>query len=249
MQSESIAALAAALSKAQGAIKGASKDTANPFFKSKYADLASVWDACRDALSANGLSVIQTTDDGAEGVTVITTLAHSSGEWVRGKLTMKPAKNDPQGVGSAITYARRYALAAMVGVAPEDDDGNAASGKGSTPVATPAPTPIATPAPTPIKADGYLDGAKRKTTSKATGPLTITELKSAMRAFSHDMEGCTEIGELDALLAASREILDQCEVDLKDWYYGTGDAKGAQQRVAERIEELTRDPSHYLKAG
>jgi len=129
-KSESIAKLAEALAKAQGEIKGALKDSSNPFFKSSYADLASVWDACRGPLSANGLAVIQTTDNRENGLVVETTLAHSSGEWVGGSLYIRPMKDDPQGVGSAITYARRYALAAMVGVAPEDDDGNAASGKG-----------------------------------------------------------------------------------------------------------------------
>ena len=134
LQSESINELAAALAKAQGRIKGALKDTSNPFFKSKYADLASVWEACRSALSENGLSVVQTTTcDNPESVTVETQLIHSSGQWIRGCLTMRPAKSDPQGIGSTITYARRYGLAAIVGVAPEDDDGNAASGQMVTP--------------------------------------------------------------------------------------------------------------------
>lgn len=134
-KSPSIAALAAALSKAQGAIEAAKKDTANEFFKKPYADLASVWGACREPLSANGLAVVQTTKPSTEGITVVTTLLHSSGEWMRGELFMKPVKNDPQGIGSAITYARRYALAAMVGVAPDDDDGEGAMGrKNKTPV-------------------------------------------------------------------------------------------------------------------
>lgn len=128
-QSPSIAALVAALSKAQGMIKGAAKDSTNPFFKNKYADLSSVWEACREALSKNELAVIQTPVEGG----VITMLAHSSGEWIKSYLPMKPTKDDAQGAGSAITYARRYALAAFVGVAPEDDDGQAAS---TTPKAT-----------------------------------------------------------------------------------------------------------------
>ena len=134
MKSDQINELASALSKAQGQIKGAIKDTSNPFFKSKYADLASVWDACREPLSNNGLSVMQTTiGDDPTKVTVVTTLAHTSGQWIQGQLTLMPAKADPQGIGSAITYARRYALAAIVGVAPDDDDGNAASGKSDAP--------------------------------------------------------------------------------------------------------------------
>jgi len=135
--SEQINELAKALSVAQGQIKGALKDSNNPFFKSKYADLSSVWEACRVPLSNNGLSVIQTTCDAMNGgVSVVTTLAHQSGQWVRGSLTLEPKDKSPQGYGSAITYARRYALAAIVGVAPEDDDGNAASRH----VDEPAPT-------------------------------------------------------------------------------------------------------------
>ena len=123
-----IGELAGALAKAQGKITGALKDSANPFFKSKYADLASVWDACREHLSANGLAVIQTTDADEHGITVVTTLAHSSGQWIRGRLTMHPKDGSPQAYGSCLTYARRYALAAIVGVAQVDDDANAANG-------------------------------------------------------------------------------------------------------------------------
>lgn len=126
-QSTDIAELAKALSLAQSEIKGAVKDAANPFFKSHYADLSSVWEACRAAITKNGLSIMQTGNDTGDTVTVITQLMHSSGQWIRGSFNAKPVKADPQGIGSCITYLRRYSLAAMVGVAPEDDDGNAAS--------------------------------------------------------------------------------------------------------------------------
>ncbi len=129
-KSEQINELATALSKAQGAIKGALKDTANPFFKSKYADLSSVWEACREQLANNGLSVAQTPCKSEHGyVGIETILMHSSGQWISNDFAIPVTKVDAQGFGSAITYARRYALAAMVGVAPEDDDGNAATGK------------------------------------------------------------------------------------------------------------------------
>lgn len=129
--SEQIKDIATALAKAQAEIEGAKKDSTNPHFKSSYADLASVWDACRKALTGNGLSVVQgpMSDEGRVGVT--TMLMHSSGQWLESTFFMRPTKDDPQGAGSALTYARRYALAAMVGVAPEDDDGNAASEKPS----------------------------------------------------------------------------------------------------------------------
>ena len=127
-KSESISGLAAALAKAQGAMKGAVKDSANPFFKSKYADLASVVEAIRAAFSANGLSYVQTVQSSElDEVRVETMILHSSGEWIScGVLALPVSKNDAQGYGSALTYARRYSLSAAVGVAPEDDDGNAA---------------------------------------------------------------------------------------------------------------------------
>lgn len=124
--SPEIGKLAEALAKAQGAMYPALKDNSNPFFKTKYADLSSVWEAARKPLSEHGLSVVQTTEGETTSVTVVTLLLHSSGQWIKGKLKMHPTKPDPQGIGSAITYARRYALSAMVGVAPEDDDAEAA---------------------------------------------------------------------------------------------------------------------------
>jgi hypothetical protein len=137
MQSESIAALAAALSKAQAEITGALKDSSNLFFKSKYADLASCWDACRKQLAANNLAVIQTTEVTEGGTVLVTTLAHSSGEWMRGTLPVVTKDNGPQAQGSGITYARRYALAAIVGLAQIDDDAEAAQGRKL--AATPSP--------------------------------------------------------------------------------------------------------------
>lgn len=145
-RSESIGALAGALANAQGKMTGAKKDSANPFFKSKYADLASVWDAIRGPLSENGLAVMQFPRSPTYGVIEVeTVLAHLSGEWVSetlaapasqwvkerdhaGKTIGEPyEKFDVQTEGSAITYLRRYGLQSICGVAAEDDDGNAAA--------------------------------------------------------------------------------------------------------------------------
>jgi hypothetical protein len=130
-QSQEIKDLAAALAKAQAKIKPAKKDVENSFFKSKYADLAAVHEACIDALTAEGLSVTQSvvTVPETKGLLLITTLLHVSGQWLKSYMPITPVKNDPQGIGSAITYMRRYTLAALVGVATEDDVGNEASGK------------------------------------------------------------------------------------------------------------------------
>ena len=141
--SENLADLAAALCAVQGELKPAIKQADNPFFKSKYVDLPGVWEAIRPLLAKNGLSVVQTFTASADGPIIVTTLMHKSGQWVSSELFLTPAKSDPQGVGSAITYGRRYALAAMVGVvADEDDDGNAAS-QGQAYVAAKAQTPPA----------------------------------------------------------------------------------------------------------
>ena len=130
LTSEQINELASALSNAQANIIGAKKDSANPFFRSKYADLASVCDAIREPLAANGLAVVQTLstlESGAVGV--CTRLMHASGQWIEDTLHLTPKDNSPQGMGSAITYGRRYALAAITGCAQIDDDGEASMGR------------------------------------------------------------------------------------------------------------------------
>lgn len=117
----------AALAAAQAAMGPALKSAINPAFKSKYADLASVMDACLPALTANGICVMQPTGEDEQGRYVKTILAHVSGESVECRVPLIVAKNDMQGYGSAVTYARRYGLMSMAGIAPEDDDGNAAA--------------------------------------------------------------------------------------------------------------------------
>jgi hypothetical protein len=110
---------------AQAAMEGAKKDSQNLHFKSRYADLESVMQACRAALKENGLAVFQTTD--AEGRTLATRIYHTSGQGLESVTPLIVGKQDMQGFGSAVTYARRYALMAALGIAPEDDDGNEAA--------------------------------------------------------------------------------------------------------------------------
>lgn len=127
-QSPELDQLATALALAQGSMQGAVKDRTNPAFKSSYADLASTWDACRVALSSNGLAVSQhpgRLEDGS--VTVTTMLLHRSGQHISSVCSALPRDASPASVGSVVTYLRRYGLAAAVGVSPEDDDGQAAS--------------------------------------------------------------------------------------------------------------------------
>lgn len=127
--SEHINELSAALAKAQGQMEGAIRDAANPFYKSKYADLQSVWTACRKPLSENGLSILQSPSADGVRVSLETLLTHASGQWVRGTVTVSAKDDSPQAVGSCISYLRRYALQSFVGVAPEDDDAEAAQGR------------------------------------------------------------------------------------------------------------------------
>ena len=129
-KSPTIGELTKALANAHKNFKPVLKDANNPFFKSKYADLAGVIEATADALSDQGLAVIQSPGKIYNGHILLTTLlSHVSGEWIKDELELPIAKFDAQGTGSAITYARRYAYQAIVGVAAEDDDGNAASQK------------------------------------------------------------------------------------------------------------------------
>lgn len=129
MKSDQINELATALAKAQSEMHGAKKDATNPFYKSAYADLGSVWEACREVLTKNGLSVAQVVDTIPSMQVLVTFLLHSSGQWISSAYPLRPVKDDPQGMGSAISYARRYSLAAMVGIYQTDDDAETAQNR------------------------------------------------------------------------------------------------------------------------
>jgi len=128
--------------KAQGELSHAVKDAKNPHFKSKYADLTSVVDTLRPILSKNGLAFIQKTHENVGGVMIETMIIHSTGESISGGMLFVPAgKQDPQGYGSALTYARRYSLVTIFGMATEDDDGNSATSSYENQRKAPAPSP------------------------------------------------------------------------------------------------------------
>lgn len=147
-QSESVAKLFAALVAAGGELRNPPKDSVNPHFKSKYADLATVLDTVRPVLAKHRLAVVQmpTEMDGGPGLT--TTLVHESGEWMRTSVRLYPGKTDPQGIGSALTYARRYGLQAALGIAADDDDdGHAGSQQRQPAKPQQQQPPAASPAP------------------------------------------------------------------------------------------------------
>jgi len=156
MRSESTKEIATALSNFQGKMTAVKKDSTNPFYKSKYASLDTIWETIRKPLSENGLSVAQTMNLIESNSVLETTLYHTSGEWISGTQLVNPVKNDPQGLGSAITYARRYSLSAILGLVSDDDDDANTATKPETrqEVKTePRPKPETT-APAPTKAEG-----------------------------------------------------------------------------------------------
>jgi len=126
-KSDSITKLAGALVKAQAEVENVKKDSVNPHFRSNYSSLAAVCDAVLPVLNKHGLAVTQLSIPDNEMCILETMLIHESGEWLSGQMSVPLAKRDPQGLGSALTYARRYSLLALLNVASEDDDANAAS--------------------------------------------------------------------------------------------------------------------------
>ncbi len=212
-QTESIADLSTALAAAQRMMEGASKDSANPFFKSSYADLASVWNAIREPLAANGLAIMQM--PGADGakVTITTLLTHSSGQWVSSDLTMTAKEDTPQAIGSAITYARRYALQSIAGVAPEDDDGERAQGRQTQPQQKSPQNQkpqFGKPADQPALRDTINDAANRlleKFQSIKQGPLFFKVLGT---------EGYTSIAEIPDDYKVAQRVIEALKLALAD---------------------------------
>lgn len=184
-QSAEINELAMALAKAQSAMRAASKDSVNPHFKSRYADLASVWDACREPLSANGLSVVQMPMAHQDGYTALrTVLLHASGQYMATTISARLTKDDAQGIGSALTYLRRYSLAAMVGiVADEDDDGSAASGRHQQ-QAQPARQTTPQARPVVVSEAGVIEQPKPAANEPFTGKLSgpVSQVQTAYNA-------------------------------------------------------------------
>ena len=196
--------ISAAFVKAQAEINHAKKDSENPHFKSKYADLTSCWEACADALKANDIAVIQ----GVHGDRLKTTLIHSSGESMSDEgihlCGFENAKIPMQALGSALTYARRYGLCSMLGIAPEDDDAQALTKD------------------TPKKAPW-------------NGPLDAQALKVSVTSLVKDLHAQTDIDELKELVSASLPVINQCQIDHKEW--------------ASKLDVLIKDKTDELKGN
>lgn len=217
MQSEQVSDLAKALCEMQYEVEGARKDSNNPFFKSKYADLESCMDALREPMHNHGLSVSQTTGFKGNVPVLITTLMHSSGQWIKGELSISPAKqNDPQSQGSALTYARRYGLCAITGLVQVDDDGNSASGKQNNPKtssesanpkqdsqkATSSSTSKGGVSPGASTAQNQKQNAEQKDAGKTEGKSVSTQ-ESSKAAGSEEQENASVAGSAGGSTASA----------------------------------------------
>ena len=179
-QSESITDLATALCLAQAEMGGAVKDSNNPFFKSSYADLTSVIKVIKQPFANHGLSFVQlpVTSDGGKGVGVSTMLMHNSGQWIQSEYLLPMDKITPQGAGSAITYARRYALQSLVGIPAVDDDSEMAMYRNS-------PPPVVEPP------------AKRVSKSLAQSVVALVVSSQASGETSELVEALAELDEIE----------------------------------------------------
>jgi len=223
--------LMGAIAQAQAKIENAEKDAKNPHFNSKYATLASVYAACRTALAEAGIAVIQAPFNLPDGdIGVATMLGHSSGQWLKARLYCKPGKYDAHGLGSVITYMRRYSLSAMVGVAPEDDDGNAAVGKPSEQRASPPPRQQAQ--------QRSQDGQQQASQANGAEPEDAkrARIQAAYNAISKEIAECLDHQDLDDIRVRNEAALDEIKAFSPTSY------EKLKDRVAKRKAQITNGP-------
>lgn len=202
--SQTCGALAKALADAQIEITAAAMDAKNPHFGSRYATLASVMDAAKP-LSRHGIAVSQAAEVIEGRVIISTILMHSSGEWISESISLKPRQDDPQSVGSAITYGRRYLLAALAGIAAdEDDDGNAATDTDPRKIAKPTPKPVAKPEPKP-EAAATAPAAKVHTVELPAEPKPAEPQKAADTTTGAEMASLRKAARDAAIKAGIRD--------------------------------------------
>lgn len=246
-----IAELASALCKAQAQMEGAKKDANNPHFKTNYADLASVWSAIREPLTKNGLSVVQLLRSIQGGVEVETILMHTSGQQISDVFAVPATKNDAQGYGSAATYARRYALMAMVGVAPEDDDGNAAAGPAGSAGGGSHFRPERRQMPAQSSSHGrelarqepdLVDNTRQKGTLPAAKAAPATgQTKDEQRAAKLKEATDKRINALKSVTGWTRATLDQFWADNKAWIDWMADPENKALSEYERFSVAFAD--------
>ena len=234
-QSDSIAKLATAMCAAQAQMGGAVKDSANPFFKSKYADLTSVVKAIKEPFSQNGLSYIQMPYHSADGVGVTTRLMHSSGEWLESEFVLPLVKRDPQSAGAALSYARRYVLQSMAGIPSADDDAESAMVR-----------QITTPAYTPAQKDEFLaliadgDGFGIKRFGKSVD-------QSVMDALFNSFKG----GTITATKQKVRDLVQEANTKIKAGVAALQEAVAESQFsiINEIYSEMTETEVEFVNAA
>jgi hypothetical protein len=246
--SPTVGAIANALAIAQGKMEGAKKDSANPFFKSRYADLAAVVGSIRGPLAESKIAHIQSPGTDEQGEFVDTMFMHESGEWLRSRIRMKPQKNDPQGIGSVITYMRRYSLQAMAGLEAEDDDGNGASGKDTDNRARKAPTQT-------LPEGSYTEVPKAETPASANPGANAPIITKWQDITSHvgKVAKGKKLGDLsDTVLAAMLEVYGTKECKTKEdnllktallmWSAQRADPQASYRALMEKMKEEKADP-------
>lgn len=242
-ESPSLGKLAGALAKAQGSIRNAAKETMNnnPHVNKKYADLGSVWDACRAALAENELAVTQRVTTDGEEVTLTTMLLHSSGEFLRDRLVVRvsPIGSQPwiQALGISITYARRYALSALVGVAPAGDD---TDGEGSQ-AAAPSSKRRRDEGQAPAGPTTFPNFGKSKGAPIAGAPLAELEL------YAVRMRESVENPEKARFKAHNRAMLEALEAEIDKQTNIT--AKPPTERIAAEVDAFTWAKDNIPKAA
>ena len=217
LQSDEINEIAAAMVEVQNQIGPAAKGKTNPFFKSSYATLGDVWEACRGALHANGIAVIQGSRVVGGKACMETKLIHTSGQWLSSLWEMMPAKEDPQSMGSAITYMRRYSLSARVGILAADDDGNAASKPGLSPKSDQRMAD---------NIDAYAKNAKS---------VAIANLKERAKGMSSDLSSVAEESELAGFLTGYAGLMNELKKELPDWHKAALDAVEGKRESFKQI--------------
>jgi hypothetical protein len=203
LYSEKIDAIAPAMVKFQGECEPAKTTSANPFFKSKYSDLAEVWGTVRPHLLSNGLSVIQGASVTGKTVGVETLLLHSSGQWFKFSLTLPCEKDTPQAIGSCITYGRRYGICAILGVSQEDDDGNAGS----------APKKEPEPKPEPAKKTTNPPMKKPSASDMVKSIQGIKDIKRVMDAQKYALSAGYDTKDLSIIQVAITSTIAQLEAE------------------------------------
>lgn len=227
--SQDITDLAKALPKAQANLGDVVKKSENKHFQNRYADLSAVLDAIMPAFNDVGCCILQPTTFDGTMVVCQTIILHESGQWIRSTLSMKPQAVTPQGIGSCITYARRYALMALVGVAPEDDDGNAAS----IPVAE-ATQDRRTSQPPKIPSPNLSDEEAHRASK---GERAYVKAKNTISA-------CQSLDELDAFQDDNAEFFNRLDREWRDKILGLFKTKRGALIDVEQAAARTREEAY-----